>query len=351
MNPGEGASCALERVDETSLADAVAARLVISSDCEPGIRRVRRADGFAYIADTGERLSEEQLARIEALRIPPAWAEVWICADSRGHLQATGRDARGRKQYRYHEQWRAVRDGTKFERMLAFGEALPRIRRAVDRDLRRPRLDRARVLALVVAVLDATLIRVGNSAYLRENESFGLTTLRTEHAEVGRARVRLRFRGKAGKDLDVGIDDPRIARAIGRVRELPGQELFQYLDEDGEPKVIGSGDVNEYLRELAGTEVTSKDFRTWGGSLTFTRALVTEPGKPSQRAVTAALRHAADALGNTPAVCKRSYVHPGIAELYLGGGLGRAWAEAGSEPADEYQSEDERLFLGLVRRL
>lgn len=351
VTPGEGASCALERVDETSLADAASASLVISSDCEPGIRRVRRGKGFTYIADTGETVAEAEAARIQALRIPPAWTDVWICADERGHLQVTGRDARGRKQYRYHERWRAVRDETKFERMIDFAESLPSIREAVDRDLRRPRLDRARVMALVVAVLDSTLIRVGNSGYVRENASFGLTTLRREHAEVGGTRVRLRFRGKAGKELDVGIDDPRIARAIARVRELPGGELFQYLDDAGDVKVIGSGDVNQYLRELAGAEITSKDFRTWGGSLAFTLALVAEKGAPTQQAVTAALRQASAVLGNTPAVCKRSYVRPGLTELYLEGGLASAWAEAAREPARAYLSEEERRFLGTLRRL
>lgn len=345
-------ACPLREPDEASLEAAASARLVVTSDCEPGIRREPGAGGFTYRHEDGSDVTSDERERIEHLRIPPAWTDVWICGNEHGHLQATGRDARGRKQYRYHERWRATRDETKYGRMVVFGESLTQIRATVDRDLRRPLLDRPRVLALVVAVLDVTLIRVGNSEYVRENESFGLTTLRDEHAEVAGGMVRLRFRGKSGKELQVGIDNPRIARALSRTRELPGQELFQYLDETGVPRVVESGDVNEYLRELSGAELTSKDFRTWGGSLAFARALSGGPGEPTERVVTAAVRHAASVLGNTPAVCRRSYIHPGLVDLYFGGGFGEARERASEEePQREYLSDEERVFLGMIRRL
>jgi DNA topoisomerase-1 len=331
---------------------AQAAGLVISADCYPGIRRLGSPGAFRYRRDDGRPPTRADRARIERLKIPPAWTDVWICADGQGHLQATGRDARGRKQYRYHEQWRVTRDETKFGRMITFGEALPEIRRRVDADLRRPTPDRARVLALVVAVLDETLIRVGNSAYARDNESFGLTTLRDEHAEIGSVRVRLRFRGKAGKELHAEISNPRIARALSRTRELPGQELFQYVDDIGETRVVGSGDVNAYLREAGGSGHTSKDFRTWGGSLAFALAALETADMPSERGAAAALREAASVLGNTPAVCRRSYIHPGLLETYLRGGLTPAWQHAwASQPRRPYLRDEERAFLGLLNSI
>lgn len=338
---------------ESDLA-AVAVGLRFSSDCAPGIRRTRRDDGtFEYRRDAGGSLSAEELARVESLRIPPAWTDVWICEDERGHLQATGRDAKGRKQYRYHELWRLTRDQTKYEHLVEFGEALPRIRAHVDRDLRRPTLDRRRVLALAVAVLDAALVRVGNAEYVRSNESFGLTTLRDEHAEVSAGRVRLRFRGKSGKELSATIDSARIARALRRTRDLPGHELFQYVDVNGEQRVVESGDVNEYLHDLAGEPVTSKYFRTWGGSLAAAVALsAASSARPTERAVSAAVKEAAAVLGNTPAVSRKSYVHPGILELYRAGDFARVWAEAdASEPSREHLRDEERVFLGLLRRL
>lgn len=327
------------------------AGLVISSDCRPGIRRERSASGFTYRRDDGGELTETQLERIEALTIPPAWEDVWICANESGHLQATGRDSRGRKQYRYHERWRVVRDETKFEHLISFGEALPRIRERVDRDLRRPRLDRERVLALAVAVLDRTLIRVGNPEYARENDSYGLTTLRSEHAEVGATTVRLRFRGKAGKQLSDRIDDPRIARALRRMRDLPGQELFQYVDEAGETRLVESGDVNGYLHEVSGVSLTSKDFRTWGGSLAFARAMAAETGGPTHRVVEA-VKAAAETLGNTPAVSRRAYIHPALIEAALDARFDELWQEASAHAkASPYLSEDEAAFLGMLRLL
>jgi DNA topoisomerase-1 len=307
---------------------------------------------MAYRHDQGLPLSPEDLARITRLRIPPAWRDVWICDDERGHLQATGRDAKGRKQYRYHDQWRITRDESKYAGLVAFGEALPKLREQVDQDLRRPALDRQRVLALAVAVLDETFIRVGNAQYARQNDSFGLTTLRDEHAEVLSTKVRLRFRGKSGKELTVASGNPRIARALRRARDLPGQELMQYLDEAGEPHIIESGDVNEYLQQIAEGS-GSKDFRTWGGSLAAAMALHrAAPSPPAEKAVTGAIREAADLLGNTPAVCRRSYVHPGLLELYRSGGFEQAWEHAErTEPCRRYLREDERVFLGVLRQL
>lgn len=347
----EEQACELREPEPGSLMTADAAGLVISMDCHPGIRRVPSDRGFRYTRDDGRPVSESELARIERLKVPPAWTDVWICADAHGHLQATGRDARGRKQYRYHERWRATRDETKYERMAEFGSALPRIREAVDRDLRRSALDRQRVLALVVAVLDRTLVRVGNSEYARDNESFGLTTLRDEHVDVGSQRVRLSFRGKSGKEFEVDVDDPRVARALRRTRDLPGQELFQYLDASGQTHAVGSGDVNEYLRDVSGASLTSKDFRTWGGSLTFALVLARSAAPASEAIVTQAVREAAAALGNTPAVCRKAYIHPGIISLYLSGGFEQAWREARRERRRPYLSDEERVFLGLVRRL
>ena len=329
------------------------AGLVFSADCLPGIRRLRRGDAFEYRHDEGLPLSAEDLDRIAQLHVPPAWTDVWICDDERGHLQATGRDAKGRKQYRYHAMWRAVRDESKYGRLLEFGEALPRIRRRVDRDLRERSLNRRKVLALVVALLDEGLVRVGNAQYARQNASFGLTTLRDEHARVGAAKVQLRFRGKAGKELTVGVDNPRIARAVRRVRDLPGHELFQYMDERGELHVVESGHVNQYLHEIANRDITSKDFRTWGGSLAVARALhASAAGAPSTHVVSEAIREAASVLGNTPAVCRKAYVHPGLIDLYSAGGFEAAWEHARrNEPSRPYLHADERVFLGVLRAL
>jgi DNA topoisomerase I len=346
-------SCALTPRDEATVHAAEAARLVFSADCSPGIRRVRRGTGFAYRHQDGRPVSKRDRKRIELLKIPPAWRDVWICADEHGHLQATGRDARGRKQYRYHDRWRVIRDAHKFDRLVTFGESLPEIRRRVDTDLRRRTLARERVLALAVAVMDETLVRVGHPRYVRENRSHGLTTLRDEHAEVGTARVRLRFRGKAGKKIVLDIDNARIARAMSRVRDLPGQELFQYIDEMGDLRVVGSHDINAYLREIAGAEVVSKDFRTWGGSLVTAIELHRLAGAShADSAVAEAVRVAAHTLHNTPAVARRAYVHPGIISLYRSGGLERAWkAAALAEPERAYLQEEERVFLGILRQL
>lgn len=287
----------------------------------PGIRRVQRGNGFGLIRPDGRPLRDEaELARIRRLAIPPAYTDVWICPLPRGHLQATGRDARGRKQYRYHPEWRAVRDADKFDRMREFARVLPRVRRRVQKDLecgigRRP--DRASVLAALVRLLDTTLVRVGNDEYARSNGSYGLTTLRNRHAAVQGGTLRLRFRGKHGIVHDVSLEDPRVARIVRRCQAMPGQELFEYEDESGELRDVGSADVNDYLREAAGADVTAKDFRTWHATA-HALALLRQPrddGQPGCRSAKEILAEVAARLGNTVAVCRKSYVHPGVLEL------------------------------------
>ena len=290
-------------------------RLRHSSDSEPGLHRVNGAKGFAYVDANGRRVgARATLDRIRALAIPPAWTDVWICAEERGHLQATGRDAKGRKQYRYHPRWRELREADKFDHLLDFAQALPAIRERVRADLGSPGLPREKVLAAIVQLLERTCIRVGNERYAEENESFGLTTLRNRHVKVRGGRIDFQFRGKSGKFHRIGIEDPRLARIVRRCRELPGQELFEYVDDAGEVQRVGSGDVNEYLQEIAGDEFTSKDFRTWAGSV-YVAELLRRRGVEGDVRLTdmaAAVREAARLLGNTPAVCRKSYVHPRV---------------------------------------
>ena len=304
---------------------AAAAGLRHVSDATPGLRRRPRGQGFAYTTVDGRPLRDQAaLSRIRALAIPPAWTEVWICPDPRGHLQASGRDARGRKQYRYHPQWHQVRDGGKFDRIVAFGEALPVLRRRLRRDLRQRGTPRDKVLAIVVSVMGETLIRVGNPEYARANDSYGLTTLRNRHVAFLRGgRARFRFRGKSGQDQEVVLDDKRLARLVRACQQLPGQALFQYRDDDGELVPVDSGEVNDYLRDATGAGFSAKDFRTWGGTLAaFERfARTTLPyradGKPAgERALAglekAVVREVAQALGKTPTVCRKSYIDPAV---------------------------------------
>ena len=296
-----------------------------SDDASPGYGRRRRGDRFVYVDEDGEPIRDAAtIARIHALAIPPAYERVWICADPRGHLQATGIDARGRKQYRYHPRWRELRDADKYGRMAAFGAALPGLRARIERDLAAPGMGRDKVLATVLRLMDATLIRVGNPEYARENGSYGLTTLRGRHARVRGSTVRLRFRGKSGIEHDVAVDDARVARVVRRCIELPGQALFTYVDDAGEVRAIDSGDVNDYLREATATEFTAKDFRTWGGSaraLESLRRATFASDTQARRIVVATIRETAALLGNTPAVCRRCYVHPAIVDAFLAGSL------------------------------
>jgi DNA topoisomerase-1 len=296
-----------------------------TSDCEPGIRRKRRGRHFTYVLPDGRTLKDSKaLARIRSLAIPPAYRDVWICSTANGHLQATGRDARGRKQYRYHPLWRSHRDATKFDRMLDFGRVLPRIRARVARDLRKPGMPRERVLATVVRLLEDTLIRVGNEEYARVNGSFGLTTLRDRHVARNRGEVHLVFRGKSGISQRIPITDKAVARLVIRCQDIPGQELFQWLDENGERRRIDSNDVNDYLREASGGDFTAKDFRTWFATVDALECLRSRSAgneREAKRHTVEAIAEVALRLGNTPAVCRKCYIHPEVLAAYLDGRL------------------------------
>ena len=304
---------------------AACAGLVYVSDEEPGIRRRRAGKGFSYKWPDGKTVTEEDtLERIRKLAIPPAYRDVWICADPDGHIQATGRDDKGRKQYRYHPRWTEIREGTKFGRMLEFCRALPAIRKRVDEDLSRRGLPREKVLATVVRLLETTLIRVGNESYARENQSYGLTTLRDDHADIEGSEIRFSFKGKSGKEWNVSLKDRRLARVVRACQDVPGEELFQYMD-GGERHTVTSGDVNDYLRAITGQDFTAKDFRTWAGTVLAAMALKEfesfDTKTKAKRNVTRAIEQVASRLGNTASVCRKSYVHPEVLDAYLEGDL------------------------------
>ncbi len=308
------------------LASARAAGLRYVTDSLPGIRRRRSGLGFSYFDPNGRPVRDRAvLDRIRKLVIPPAWTQVWICPLPNGHLQATGRDARGRKQHRYHPLYRAIRDEVKYSRLAAFAEALPAIRRRVREDLERPGIPREKALAAVVRLLETTLIRVGNDEYARENDSFGLTTMQDRHARITGSKIRFRFRGKSGKWHEIELADPRLARIVKRCQDLPGEELFQYLDETGEVRDVSSGDVNDYLRQISGQDFTAKDFRTWNGTVLAAIALgeCAECATDSERKknVVATIKQVAERLGNRPATCRKYYVHPAVFEAYSAGEL------------------------------
>lgn len=343
-------------LDPVKSAEVVGLRYV--TDASNGIRRVRRGGGFAYVGPDGNPVrAAAHLARIRALVIPPAWQEVWICPASNGHLQATGRDQRGRKQYRYHPRYRAVRDETKYDRMIAFGRALPLIRRRVQRDLRLPGLPREKVLATLVRLLELTRARVGNAEYARKNGSYGLTTLQDRHVAIGRRAIRFAFRGKSGRKVRIDVEDRRLARIVKRCRDLPGQELFQYVDDLGTRRPIGSADVNEYLKDITGLDFTAKDFRTWAGTVLAARSL-RQCGPCSSktggnRNVVAAIDAVAAELNNTRAVCRKCYVHPAVIEAYLDGSLFGEPQGAGEDrhvPRYALTSEEKALLAFLRAR-
>lgn len=326
------------------------AGLRYSCDTGPGIHRVRAGHGFRYINAKGKTIRDERtLRRIRSLVIPPAWTDVWICTDPDGHLQATGRDARGRKQYRYHPRWREHRDGNKYERLLAFARVLPRIRAQVSRDLRRRGLPCQKVVAALVRLLEDTLIRVGNDEYARHNGSYGLTTLKDRHAHIKSDSLRFEFRGKSGVEHSVTIRDRRLARIVRRCRDIPGEELFQYVDDDGKRRAVGSADVNAYLREASGSDYTSKDFRTWAGTVLAAHALkVLGPAQTkteAKRKIVEAVKQVSKRLGNTVAVCRKCYIHPVIFEAYLEGAT-----VATNFKARRGLAADEKAVARLLRR-
>lgn len=333
-------------------------RYIAMSPLPPGIRRLRSGKAFRYVAPDGSALrAPAELARIRALAIPPAWTDVWICPSALGHIQAVGRDARGRKQYRYHARWREVRDETKYGQLAEFGRMLPAIRRRVRADLARKGMPREKVIAVVVELLERTMMRVGNEEYARANQSFGLTTLRNRHARLTAGAVELRFRGKSGKEHRVRVVDRRLARIVKACQDIPGQELFQYVDQEGQPQSIGSADVNAYLREISGADVTAKVFRTWAGTVRALSALrALGPAEPEEdskaatkRALVAVVKEVAGRLGNTPAVCRKCYIHPAVFESFTAGTFhdrvaalsGRGRGAAGLDP-------DERITLAFL---
>ena len=339
---------------------AVAARsagLHYVSDSAPGIRRMRVGKGFRYVTSQGRRVHDPaDLSRIRSLAIPPAWNDVWICPSPRGHIQAVGRDARRRKQYRYHSRWREVRDATKYEQLIAFGEGLPALRRRVERDLRRPALPREKVLATVVRLLETTLMRVGNEEYARTNQSFGLTTLRDRHVDIAGQTLEFQFRGKSGKHHVVRLSDRRLAKIVKACQDIPGYELFQYVDDGGQAQTLDSADVNDYLREIAGTDCTAKLFRTWAGTVQALAALRRLPPARSvaaiQRNLNQVVNDVAAKLGNTPAICRRCYIHPAVIESYLSGAFHRSLEAlpGGRAMRPSRLSASERLTLAFLRK-
>jgi DNA topoisomerase I len=305
------------------VASAEVVGLCYITDDMPGIQRRRSGKkGFVYTDTAGQRIRDrEEIRRIESLAIPPAYQNVWICPLPNGHLQATGRDAKGRKQYRYHPQWRSIRDQTKFSRMVAFSQVLPEIRHRIEQDLARLGLPKQKVLATILKLMELTRIRVGNEEYAKTNQSYGLTTLQDEHVDVSGATIQFRFRGKSGVDHEIEVSDRRLANIVKRCQDLPGQELFQYIDVDGSPQDITSTDVNDYLRDITGQEFTAKDFRTWAGTVLATVQLA-EMGRFSsqtaaKRNLSQAIKQVAQYLGNRPATCRKYYVHPAVLEAYL----------------------------------
>ncbi|MBE9156068.1 DNA topoisomerase IB [Nodosilinea sp. LEGE 06152] len=332
---------------------AKSAGLRYVSDDRPGLGRRRCGKGFTYLDRKGDRISDpDELERLKALVIPPAWEEVWICPYPNGHLLATGRDAKGRKVYRYHPDWREVRNKTKFDRLIPFGYARPLIREVTDRDLRQRNLTREKLLAIVVQLLEATVIRIGNDEYREQNQSFGLTTLQQEHVEVGSTTISFHFIGKSGVEHEIELSDRRLARAIKRCQELPGQQLFQYLDDDGERRTIDSDDVNRYIQTITGEDFTSKDFRTWAGTA-YTAKILNELGEATSKTqaqanIREAIKGAAQHLGNRVATCRKFYVHPTVIKAYEEGWLLEVWQEAAQAPSDFDLTDDEKALIAVL---
>lgn len=341
----------------TDLAEvAEEAGLRYVSDEQPGYTRKRKGQSFQYFDTHGKLIRDEsRLLRIKRLAIPPAYREVWICPIANGHIQATARDDRGRKQYRYHERWREIRDENKYDRMLGFAAALPKIRRRIEADLKLPGLKREKVLATVVQLLERTFIRVGNEEYARQNNSFGLTTMKDHHVTVTGKKLRFRFRGKAGKEHEVDFMDRRVAKIVRKLQDLPGQDLFQYFDDEEKLCSVTSQDVNDYLREITGQDFTAKDFRTWAGTVLTAMALNAQEkfatSKEAKTNVKSAIAAAAKLLGNTPTICRKCYVHPAIVQSYMNGDLieGLKTKLDGADDIPDF-SADERAVLNFLNR-
>ncbi len=341
-----------------SPAAARAAELRYVSDEEPGFRRIRRGRGFVYRTATGKHITDEkQLRRIAALAIPPAWTDVWICPNADGHIQATGRDVRGRKQYRYHARWREVRDQAKYHDVLHFAERLPKLRRRLARDLGHPQLNKAKVIATVLRLMEQTRIRVGNDSYAEENDSYGITTLEDRHAKINGHIVEFRFKGKGGKPYRHSVADRRLARIVKRCRDMPGQRLFQYFDDHGRARPVTSSDVNHYIKQTMGFPFTAKSFRTWAGTVGATLLLNDCPRHPTptraRKTVATAIAAVAEQLGNTPAICRKCYVYPAVIDAYVGGTLHREFAscqrEARRKPRRGLRLEEAAVLALLVR--
>jgi DNA topoisomerase-1 len=337
-----------------SQAAAKSAGLRYVTDRMPGIRRIGTNKAFRYISPNGRIVRDPAiLARIRSLAVPPAWTEVWICSIEEGHLQAVGRDIRKRKQYRYHPRWREVRDCTKFDRMADFAKVLPEIRRRIKLDLSKPGLTREKVLATIVRLLHTTLIRIGNEEYTKQNNSFGLTTLRDRHVNITGATVHFYFRGKSGIKHSISVEDPHLAKIVRKLRDLPGYELFQYIDETGERRSIGSADVNEYLREITSDDFTAKDFRTWAATILAFEALcewgTSETKKQTKRNINQAVEKVAERLGNTVAVCKKCYIHPAVFEAYETGRLSVVPRPASAVRVSHWEKQFVRLLAQWSR--
>jgi DNA topoisomerase-1 len=337
---------------------AKAAGLRYVSDTEPGIHRKRSGKRFRYVdVDRKPLRDKDILSRIKSLAIPPAWTQVWICPSAKGHLQAVGRDAKGRKQSRYHPRWREVRDETKYERMIVFGAALPSIRDRVEHDLGMPELPRPKVLATIVRLMETTLIRVGNEEYARQNKSYGLTTMRNKHVDITGSTVTFSFRGKSGVNHTVDITDRRLARIVQRCQDIPGYELFQYVDNDGTHHSVDSADVNEYLREITNQDFTAKDFRTWAGSVLACEMLrefaAFESETEAKRNVIQVIKQISARLGNTPSVCRKCYVHPVVVECYMNGTIldgTRRKVQEHEDASRDLLRLEEFALLELLRR-
>ncbi|UWZ82043.1 DNA topoisomerase IB [Occallatibacter riparius] len=325
------------------------------TDAKPGFTRKKRGKSFQYFDTDGKRIKDEDtLRRIKSLVIPPAWTDVWICPAANGHLQATGRDARGRKQSRYHPRWREVRDETKYERMKLFGAALPKIRDQVERDLALSGLPREKVLATIVRLLETTFIRIGNEEYAKENQSYGLTTLRNKHVDVEGSKVHFKFKGKSGKMHSIDVQDRQLARIVKKCQDVPGYELFQYIDEEGNHRSVDASDVNDYLRAITEDDFTAKDFRTWAGTVLACSLLrqfeASETQAQTKKNVVEAIKTVAERLGNTPSVCRKCYVHPRVIESYMSGTMVKAFedqvkAEVAKTPHELRQEELDVLHL------